>query len=306
MSYRVFQFLTLCTVLLSLSACFSEEKAESPKEILQKEIYGRWLGVDEKNKMFREFYLNGTFGFSYNAQFHPAGTWEILDDNRIKLTYTREEGLWTETGTIKDHIMTLEVFKKNRDTTEKDRIELRKIYVDKTTATWHFVNPVCDLKALENIGDQCDGLIYAGDLNNKRLYVAAQDAATAITWNDGSDNTNRPESIPDFIWQNSSSDNGEKNRYILKMIDASLELKAQRLCKPGLFLPATKELDLLYKNREALGKTSEQYWSSTRTGETFNKVWTKNFMTGNATAENMNQSFAVRCVRYDWKSDLLK
>lgn len=156
----------------------------------------------------------------------------------------------------------------------------------------------CEIKA---VGTVClDGAIYAGNLENTRLYAAPSDEGR-FAWNSGSTNF-REAGTPSFT-------NGPANTETLFYKSRGETFhKAALACRnkgPKWYLPALAELNVLYANRGLIGGFDEtgdpylltgSYWSSTEA--TTDSAYIIQFnVNGNYTTHIKAAALSVRCVR---------
>lgn len=156
----------------------------------------------------------------------------------------------------------------------------------------------CTLSDLE-IGENCNGAIYAGESGGNRIYTKLTNQGE-FAWK--TESTTTPGT--------SSSSDGLANTNA--MIDAGADLhpaaQACRALGSDWYLPAVDELDMLWQNRsQILGGLvgNSYYWSSTEANTWQGNVYAPNF---NMPPNNYNiyvtnkaqvNSRLVHCVRRD-------
>lgn len=146
---------------------------------------------------------------------------------------------------------------------------------------------------LENIGDRCGNIVYAGMSGGDRLYTTPNDQGL-FSWNDGSSN---------FVITNiRSSSNGRANTdALVNSTNADAPYQAANICRSlgdQWYLPAIDELTLLYTNNNLIGGfeiSSQFYWTSTELGLT--SSYRRRFNDGTLTNGGKQALRLVRCVR---------
>jgi hypothetical protein len=157
----------------------------------------------------------------------------------------------------------------------------------------------CNLAAL-TLGEKCPSsdIIYAGELNGTRLYTTAADQG-AFSWNNGTTSYT--------VTGATSTSNGKTNTdTLVGLSDVSAPYEAANACR-GLgsewYLPAKDELNILYKNRFAIGgfNTGDGgwpaccYWSSS---EVSSSSASYQRFAGVAQSSNFKtEGLVARCVR---------
>lgn len=121
----------------------------------------------------------------------------------------------------------------------------------------------CELLSMA-IGENCNGLVYAGDLSGNRLYTTAADQGQ-FTWNKGTSNWT-------VTGATSMSDGLANTNTLVALADAGAPYNAANACRSlgaEWYLPSFRELNVLYTNRAAIGGFNlsgsfyaGRYWSS--------------------------------------------
>jgi Protein of unknown function (DUF1566) len=153
----------------------------------------------------------------------------------------------------------------------------------------------------ENVGDVCsDGTIYAGQsVDRKILYTTPDDAPSLLLWNAG-----KPGSS--VAGADSSIDGRRNTRTLTALSSPETRSVAASYCAnlrayghDDWYLPASKELSVLYNNHATIGKfdtkVGARYWSSSEASDIF--AWSQNFNDGFANGAVKNSFLHVRCVR---------
>ncbi|MCB0018541.1 MAG: DUF1566 domain-containing protein [Anaerolineales bacterium] len=154
----------------------------------------------------------------------------------------------------------------------------------------------CDLASMA-IGENCNGLVYAGGVRGNRLYTTAADQGQ-FNWNNGTENWTLTDAT--------SSSNGLANtNALVTLADAGAPYNAANACRnlgAEWYLPSQEELNVLYSNRVAIGGFNLSgslpagwYWSSSEDTKLF--AQNMNFKDGSQSALFKNSGFSVRCIR---------
>ncbi len=165
-----------------------------------------------------------------------------------------------------------------------------------------------------NVGDICDDgddgnnpdpvfagwLVYANSGNCEPLYTTQSDQSTSSQWKNATGD--------DDITPNDSVEDGKVNH--ANRQGTLSDFPAFELCEDltdggyeDWYLPARTELDLLWRNREAINDgaagnfTTSYYWSSTEYITTI--AWIQDFSNGYQGYNNKTFNRGVRCVRRD-------
>lgn len=152
----------------------------------------------------------------------------------------------------------------------------------------------CELLNM-TIGENCNGLVYAGSYGGTRLYTTAADQGT-YSWNNGS--TNYP------VTGLTSNATGLANtNALVALSDAGAPYNAAEACRAlgtEWYLPAWGELTMLASNRLAIGGfNTGTYWSSTETPWDTDQARPQRFNGSpfGDPAFPKNTVISVRCVR---------
>ena len=162
-----------------------------------------------------------------------------------------------------------------------------------------------------NIGDVCNnGMVYAGlsPDGNVRMYTTPDNAPGLYTWNDGSTLyiDTAMQNCNGLAGAEASCETGEANTALLLALNGTgspAPYLAAEYCGnlstfgfDDWYLPAIKEIDVIYTNRVAIGNYTGPYWqSSERSGKFVNRYFTS----GSTPATAKDSSRRVRCVRKD-------
>ena len=147
------------------------------------------------------------------------------------------------------------------------------------------------------IGETCEGVIYAGVSGGNRIYTTPADTGV-FTWDDGEDHR-----IPTSA---RSTSDGKLNTDTLVSIsegdNISAPFEAAIACRTlgtEWYLPSIDELNTLFDNQIDIGGfPATYYWSSTELSD--RRVLDKNFSTGDENVNwNKQNTHNVRCVRRD-------
>ncbi len=160
-----------------------------------------------------------------------------------------------------------------------------------------------------NIGDVCTGayagMIYAADFEGDKLYVAANDAPTTLTWGPtGASGLGvcdaSPYSVPVCSTGQANTDYlaGHANTYPAAEYCANLVAHGYG---PGdWYLPSRNEIEKIYDDLNAAGKKASSnflnvnYWSSTELATSYS--WFESFSGGTPGATSKTSVNRVRCV----------
>jgi hypothetical protein len=157
----------------------------------------------------------------------------------------------------------------------------------------------CNLVSME-IGENCNGLIYAGALGMTRLYTTVSDLGQ-FNWNNGASNF--------FLTGATSTTDGVSNTNILVgLVNSASPYKAASSCRAlgaEWYLPERDELNVLYINRTSIGGFNEtvsfpegSYWSSTEASA--NNARRHRFHDNEQNVDiGKAGGLSVRCVRRD-------
>jgi len=172
-----------------------------------------------------------------------------------------------------------------------------------TSNTPTYTSSACSAAAppcvASGIGTVCsDGTVYAGDYNGYHYYTPPVDQGV-FTWMTNNNNTNT--GVFD-------ADNGSNNTDLLHGFsnppDIFAPYNAANICYDATdsgytdwYLPARRELSVLYTNRYVIDNFNDRgyYWSSTESNNMYAVIL--NFQNNNAAGVNKWNNYYVRCVR---------
>lgn len=154
----------------------------------------------------------------------------------------------------------------------------------------------CDLPSME-LGENCNGLVYAGEANGSRIYTTASDQGT-YTWNNGTTN---------FTPAGTASKNGGPSLTdtLVSLEDAGAPYEAAEACRAigsEWYLPDWDELTMMAGNRLVIGGfTTGAYWSASEFGADTDQARPQRFNGSpwGDPAFPKDTSISVRCVRRD-------
>ena len=151
------------------------------------------------------------------------------------------------------------------------------------------------------VGESCNGVIYAGVAGGNRIYAAPTDSGSK-TWNNGT------AAWTGVIGGAASTTDGLANtNAIVALVNASMPYVAAQTCRAlgqKWYLPAPAELQLIYNNRSVgdfagtltvTGYHPSIYWASQY--QTSNNAHWVQFESGVTSYGNRIDSRRVRCVR---------
>jgi hypothetical protein len=150
------------------------------------------------------------------------------------------------------------------------------------------------LSGLNNIGDRCGLVVYAGVFGGSRLYVAAGDQGP-YSWNNGSADWT-------VTSANSLNDGQANTNTLVALSDIGAPYNAANACRAlgnAWYLPAWDELSYLYSNRSSIGGfiggSGDRLWSSSE----FSNFESKNIRLSDGAFRHTpkNAAHNVRCVR---------
>jgi len=163
----------------------------------------------------------------------------------------------------------------------------------------HFKNfcPSEEVLGTLAIGERCGNVVYAGMIDESRLYTTAEDQGS-FAWN-----------ISSSDWSNtgatSVSDGKLNTDKLVRLAVAGTPYGAAQACRklgPQWYLPAKNELSVMQKHRHAIGGFNDIgsfplgfYSASTEINNV--NMWVMRFSHGSASAGNKIYKFSVRCVR---------
>lgn len=163
----------------------------------------------------------------------------------------------------------------------------------------HFENFCPSEEILETlaIGERCGNFVYAGMIDESRLYTTAEDQGS-FAWNSSSSD-----------WSNTGatfvSDGRLNTDKLVKLAAVGTPYGAAQACRalgPRWYLPAKNELSVMQKHHHAIGGFNDIgsfplgfYSSSTEINDV--NMWVMRFSHGSASAGNKIYKFSVRCVR---------
>lgn len=158
---------------------------------------------------------------------------------------------------------------------------------------WSNTCSAADLLALA-VGQNCQGLIYAGANGANRLYTSSADHSESLVWNNGSNNDTT---------ESTGNEGMSNTNTLVASTDAGSPYQAAELCRSfgtKWFLPGRHDLQVLYDNRTSLtGFISNGERYATSTIGTSGGMNTLDFNTGSWQGRSQNESHRIRCVRHD-------
>ncbi len=175
-----------------------------------------------------------------------------------------------------------------------------------------YISQRCNAPPLcPNVGDVCDdgdagndpdpvyaGLLFYEDSTCKQVFVPQADQSDAAQW--------KTSTGTDDIATDSTEDGKINHSQIVASAGYVADpntFPAFKLCEElsdggfgDWYLPARTELDLVWRNKSAIGGfTTNYYWSSTEYGTSY--AWYRNFNTGHMNDNTKTNNYDVRCVR---------
>lgn len=152
-----------------------------------------------------------------------------------------------------------------------------------------------------NVGESCNGLVYAGELGGERLYTTPADT-TQTTYNNGTLNWGGT------LTGAQSTTNGMANTdWLVAQTGAAAPFRAAQACRAlgaEWYLPSRDELLVLYNARNTgdfsgtfKSASTDAYWSSTSSGG--QDAYRARFFNGTTPINSRGGSYYIRCVRKD-------
>lgn len=150
----------------------------------------------------------------------------------------------------------------------------------------------CALASLE-VGEACDGVVYAGESGGNRIYTTTADQGQ-YAWDNGS-------GVEVNTGALSNSDGLANTNTLILLNGGGAPYRAAEACRSLgqlWYLPAIDELLVLYNNRALIdGFSNAFYWTSRERGD--NGAWIVRFNNGDDDWRLRGETRSVRCVRRD-------
>lgn len=164
-----------------------------------------------------------------------------------------------------------------------------------------YIDIDCELSLIMlEIGEECGGIIYAGESGGNRIYTSGANQGIE-TWNNGTNNS--------FITNVQSLSDGLSNtNTLISLTDIGSPYKAALLCRSlgeNWYLPSRNEMSLLISNKNerdlsgsfpaGLYSTSTEHTASANSDEFILTLQ----VSGATGAHRKRTAYNIRCVRRD-------